>query len=148
MDDILIKIHQKRHQKALFTLELFDAFSYLNVKDYFQVNLKISSRLVVVCLPLSSFLISFVSDIFCPCKQLIRVDFPTPDDPMNAVVLPLERNLFKDLYHSSEVLVVISTSTPKEIVETSLSLISMSLHKSDFVRTITGTAPLSQAIER
>lgn len=40
MDDILIKIHQKRHQKALFTLELFDAFSYLNVKDYFQVNLK------------------------------------------------------------------------------------------------------------
>src|SRR5699024_7858290 len=41
MDDILIKIHQKRHQKALFTLELFDAFSYLNVKDYFQVNLNI-----------------------------------------------------------------------------------------------------------
>src|SRR5699024_12272586 len=39
MEDILIKIHQKRHQKALFTLELFDAFSYLNVKDYFQVNL-------------------------------------------------------------------------------------------------------------
>ena len=39
MDDILIKTHQKRHQKALFTLELFDAFSYLNVKDYFQVNL-------------------------------------------------------------------------------------------------------------
>src|SRR5699024_8447903 len=41
MDDILIKIHQKRHQKALFTLELFDAFSYLNVKDYFLVNLNI-----------------------------------------------------------------------------------------------------------
>ena len=44
MDDILIKIHQKRHQKALFTLELFDAFSYLNVKDYFQVNLNIYNK--------------------------------------------------------------------------------------------------------
>src|SRR5699024_4877754 len=96
----------------------------------------ISSRLVVVCLHLSSFLISFVSIVFCPCKQLIRVDFPTPDDPINAAVLPLERNLFKDLYPSSEVLVVTSTSTPKAIEETSLSLISMSLHKSDFVRTI------------
>src|SRR4051812_13413564 len=108
----------------------------------------ISSRLVVVCLPLSSFLISLVSSIFLLRRQFINVDFPTPDEPIKATVCPFEKYPFNDKYPSSEVLVVTYTSTPMAIEDTWLSLSSISVHKSDFVRTTTGIAPLSHAIER
>lgn len=54
------------------------------------------SRLVVVCLPLSLLLTSLVSKTFRPRSRLISVDFPTPDEPMNATVCPFERYLFND----------------------------------------------------
>lgn len=49
------------------------------------------SLLVVVCLPLSSFLNPLVSSIFSPISLLIKVDFPTPEEPINAIVFPLPR---------------------------------------------------------
>ena len=46
-----------------------------------------SSRLVVVCRPLSSFRKPLVANSV-PAKRLIRVDLPTPEEPMKAAVLP------------------------------------------------------------
>ncbi len=78
---------------------------------------------------------------------MIRVDFPTPEDPMNAIVFPSEINGRSTLYPFSSVEVVTRTSTPKATEDTSESFCSKSSHKSDFVSTTTGMAPLSHAIE-
>ena len=48
-----------------------------------------NSLCVVVCLPLSSFLNPLVRRTSSSISLLIRVDFPTPDDPINATVFSL-----------------------------------------------------------
>ena len=66
---------------------------------------------------------------------------------MNAIVFPSEINGKSSLYPSSSVEVVTRISTPSAIKDTSESLFSKSSHKSDFVSTTTGLAPLSHATE-
>lgn len=50
-----------------------------------------NSRCVVVCRPLSSFLMPPVARRSSPSSRLTSVDFPTPEEPKNAAVVPAER---------------------------------------------------------
>ena len=106
-----------------------------------------NSLRVVVCLPLSSLRSPFVFSRSFPNRRLIRVDFPTPEEPIKAIVFPSEINGRSSLYPFSSVEVVTRTSIPKATADTSESLFSKSSHRSDFVRIMTGMAPLSHAIE-
>lgn len=86
-----------------------------------------------MCLPLSSFLISFVFKNLLPISLLIRVDLPTPDEPIKAIVLPFVMYFFTAKYPPSNTPLVTSMSIPMAIDSTSKILLSTSLHKSDFV---------------
>ncbi len=106
-----------------------------------------NSLRVVVCFPLSSLRSPLVFRYSFPNRRLIRVDFPTPEEPMNAIVFSSEINGKSSLCPFSSVEVVTKISIPKAIEDTSESLFSKSSHKSDFVSTTTGMAPLSHAME-
>ena len=76
------------------------------------------------------------------------VDFPTPEDPMNAEVFPSVIYGYSTSKSKSFMQLVTKTSAPEATADMAESLLSKSEHKSDFVRTITGVAPLLQAIAR
>src|SRR6056297_644389 len=107
-----------------------------------------SSLLVVVCLPLSSFLSPDVCINSLPARQFISVDLPTPDEPMKEAVSPFFRCLKTCLHEFLSWLLVTITSVPTAIADISPTTFERFSHRSDFVNIMTTFAPLFHATER
>ena len=76
----------------------------------------------------------------------MRLDFPTPDEPINATVCPGFANVTASAFKPFRVAVlVMSTGTPGASTSTSRFTASASSHTSDLFKMITGAAPLSCA---
>ena len=108
----------------------------------------INSRRVVVCLPLPSSPISPVSRYSSPISLFISVDLPTPEEPINAAVLPSVTYGKSFLLLSLSKIFVTIMSTPNAAFSVCVIFSAISPHKSPFVSIITGIAELSHAIER
>ena len=106
-----------------------------------------SSRLVVVCRPLSSFRKPLVTNSV-PAKRLIRVDLPTPEEPMKAAVLPHFRQGSICSWPASASEEVTSISAPMATDSAAAFLAATSLHKSALVKMTIGSAPLLQAMAK
>ena len=83
-----------------------------------------------------------------PAMTLRSVDLPTPDEPMNATVRPgsiSDRTAPTPRPSTAEAVMI---RTPTAIRSTSAMLSAASSARSAFERTMTGSAPLSQATAR
>ena len=110
-----------------------------------------SSRRVVVWRPLLSFSRTSAVGIASGSRtsELIRLDFPTPEEPMNANVRPGCAYVAASAFSPFRVAVlVIKTGTPGTSTSISLRTVSASVHTSDLFNTTTASAPLSFAATR
>ncbi len=83
-----------------------------------------------------------------PARRLTSDDLPTPDDPRAATVRPAAKYGASSSTPSPVRLLTTCTGTPIAVSSTSRTAASTSGHRSAFVRTTTGSAPLSHPSAR
>ena len=101
--------------------------------------------------PLFAYLGALVAPVAtrsAPSRRLIRVDFPTPEEPRSATVRPGWSHGARPARSASARALSATTGAPGARAATSARTVSGSVWRSALLSTTTGCAPLSHAVAR